>query len=119
MSGADGYMLKGDSADEMFRAIKKVMQNKVFISSFFLEASQEDLIQIIRGKKKGLFTESLTLRQREILKMIVEGKSNREIAERLFLSVYTVERHRRNIMQKLNLKKTVDLIKYAIQKGYA
>jgi two-component system, NarL family, response regulator NreC len=118
MSGADGYMVKTDSADEMFRAIKSVMQNKVFISPFFLEESQEDLIEIIRGNKKDFFKQPLTLRQREVLKLIAEGKSNSEVAEKLFLSVYTVDRHRRNIKQKLNLKRTVDLIKFAIQKGY-
>jgi DNA-binding NarL/FixJ family response regulator len=118
MSGADGYLLKSDSVDEMFRAIETVIRNKVFISRFFLEESQEDLIQIIRGKKKELFTESLTLRQREVLKLIAEGKSRREIAEILFLSVHTVERHRRDIIRRLNLRNSVDLIKYALKNGY-
>jgi len=60
----------------------------------------------------------LTNREREVLKLIAEGKSNKEIAGVLFVSVHTVERHRANIMRKLNLKKTADLVKYAIQKGY-
>jgi DNA-binding NarL/FixJ family response regulator len=53
-----------------------------------------------------------------VLKLIVEGKSNKEIGSLLFISARTVERHRANIMEKLNLKKTADLVKYAIQKGY-
>jgi DNA-binding CsgD family transcriptional regulator len=63
-------------------------------------------------------SEPLTLREREVLKLIAEGKSSKEIADLLFISPRTAERHRANIMEKLNLKKTADLVKYAIQKGY-
>jgi DNA-binding CsgD family transcriptional regulator len=60
----------------------------------------------------------LTPREREVLKLITEGKSGKEIADLLFISVRTVEHHRANLMAKLNLKKTADLVKYAIQKVY-
>jgi DNA-binding CsgD family transcriptional regulator len=63
---------------------------------------------------KGL----LTIREREILKLIAEGKSSKEVASLLFIGIRTVENHRANIMKKLNLKKTADLVKYAIKKGY-
>lgn len=62
--------------------------------------------------------ETLTVREREILKLIAEGKSNRDIANLLFISIRTVERHRANIMDKLKINKAADLIKYAINKGY-
>lgn len=60
----------------------------------------------------------LSVREREVLKLIAEGKSNKEAAEMLFISIRTVESHRASIMAKLNVKKSADLIKYAIQKGY-
>jgi DNA-binding CsgD family transcriptional regulator len=63
-------------------------------------------------------TERLTVREREVLKLIAEGKSGKEIGDLLFISARTVECHRANIMEKLNLKKTAGLVKYAIQKGY-
>ena len=65
-----------------------------------------------------VLTDNLTVREREILKLIAEGKSNKDMAGLLVISIRTVERHRANIMDKLNLKKTADLVKYAIQKGY-
>ena len=60
----------------------------------------------------------MTIREREIIKLIAEGKSSKEIGGLLFISSRTVQHHRANIMRKLNLKKTADLVKYAIQKGY-
>ena len=74
---------------------------------------------IWRGKSNLLSErETLTIREREILKLIAEGNSNKEIANLLFISIRTVERHRANIMDKLKINKAADLIKYAINKGY-
>ena len=70
------------------------------------------------GEPRTVTGEPLTIREREIVKLIAEGKSSKEIGELLFISSRTVQHHRANIMRKLNLKKTADLIKYAIQKGY-
>ena len=75
-------------------------------------------MSIWRGKSNLLSErETLTVREREILKLIAEGNSNKEIASLLFISIRTVERHRANIMNKLKMNKTADLIKYAINKG--
>ena len=75
-------------------------------------------MSIWRGKSNLLSErETLTVREREILKLIAEGKSNKDIANLLFISIRTVERHRANIMNKLKMNKTADLIKYAINKG--
>ena len=75
-------------------------------------------MSIWRGKSNLLSErETLTVREREILKLIAEGRSNKDMANLLFISIRTVERHRANIMNKLKMNKTADLIKYAINKG--
>jgi DNA-binding NarL/FixJ family response regulator len=113
-AGADGYFLKKDADTELFAAIEKIRNKKNYVSPHLSEELADDWEQIRMGFIKPL----LTPREREVLKLIAEGKSNKEVADLLFVSVHTVERHRANIMEKLNLKKTADLVKYAIQKGY-
>ena len=113
-AGADGYFLKKDADTELFAAIEKIRNGKNYVSPHLSEELANDWEQIRVGFTKPL----LTKREREVLKLIAEGKSNKEIADLLFVSVHTVERHRANIMEKLNLKRTADLVKYAIQKGY-
>lgn len=118
-AGARGYLLKQDADRELFSAIEKVRQGKTYISPFFTEEVMDDLVQIRRGDAKDIFEmDPLTPREREVLKLIAEGKSSREIASLLFISVFTVNNHRASIMEKLNLKKATDLVKYAIRKGY-
>jgi DNA-binding CsgD family transcriptional regulator len=70
------------------------------------------------GERRTAPEEPLTVREREIIKLIAEGKSSKEIGQLLFISSRTVQHHRANIMKKLGVKKTADLVKYAIQKGY-
>jgi len=113
-AGADGYFLKKDADAELFSAIEKIRKGTVYVSPSLSEESTGDWEQIRQGFRKPI----LTTREREVLVLIAGGKSNKEIAEDLFISVHTVERHRANIMERLNLKKTADLVKYAIQKGY-
>lgn len=118
-SGADGYLLKEDADDELFSAIKKIRQGRLYISPKLSEYLTDEWVKIQRGihdSSEG--TEPLTTREREILKLIAEGKSNREIASLLHISIRTVEHHRGNIMGKLNIHNIADLIKYAIQKGF-
>ncbi len=118
-SGAHGYLLKEDADSELFEAIDKVRQGKIFISPKLSEYLTEDWARIHRGEyEPASETEPLTTREREILKFIAEGKSNKKVASLLNISIRTVEHHRENIMYKLNLKNIVELIKYAIQKGY-
>jgi DNA-binding CsgD family transcriptional regulator len=76
-----------------------------------------DLAKRYRGNQKPV-SDYLTTREREVLKLIAEGKSSKETAELLFISVRTVEHHRENIKRKLGLKKLSDLVRYAITKGY-
>jgi DNA-binding NarL/FixJ family response regulator len=116
-SGADGYVLKEDSDKELYTAIEKVRQGKVYISPRFSGGLTDD-----RGETKRVIfkpaLERLTKREMEVLKLIAEGKSSKEIANLLFISVRTVENHRASIMSKLDMKKTADLVKYAIHQGY-
>jgi DNA-binding NarL/FixJ family response regulator len=118
-AGAKGYLLKEDADKELFSAIEKVRQGKTYISPFFSEEVVDDLVQIGRGDAKRIFeTDPLTPREREVLKLVAEGKSSKEIANLLFISASTVNNHRASIMEKLNLNKATDLVKYAIRKGY-
>jgi DNA-binding NarL/FixJ family response regulator len=117
--GADGYLVKEDADAELYSAIEKIKQDKIYISPFLSDAFAEELAS--RGLKdfKTLGEgDVLTARERAILKLIAEGKSNKEIGDLLFISARTVERHRANIMDKLKLKNTAELVKYAIEKGY-
>ncbi len=118
-AGAKGYLLKEDADKELFSAIEKVRQGKTYISPYFSEEVVDDLVQIGKGDTKTIFEmDPLTPREREVLKLIAEGKSSKEIANLLFISVSTVNNHRASIMEKLNLNKATDLVKYAIRKGY-
>lgn len=117
-AGAEGYLLKEDADTELFSAIKKIRQGGVYISPLLS-------VQIVdvffdRRKRDGLdiAAEALTVREREVLKLIAEGKSSKEMATLLCISVRTIHHHRANMMKKLKIRKTVDLIKYAIRKGY-
>jgi DNA-binding NarL/FixJ family response regulator len=117
--GADGYLLKEDADSELFSAIDRVRQGKIYVSPKLSEGVTDDWIKIARGDYSPSFeSEKLTIREREVLKLIAEGKSSKEMGDLLFISARTVERHRANIMEKLNLKKTADLVKYAVEKGY-
>jgi DNA-binding NarL/FixJ family response regulator len=112
--GADGYFLKKDAGTELFSAIEKIRKGKVYVSP----SLSGDLTDYWEGMREGVKKSILTNREKEILSLIAGGKSNKEIADLLYISVHTVERHRANLMEKLNFKKTADLVKYAIEKGY-
>ena len=118
-AGAKGYLLKEDADRDLFSAIERIRQGKTYVSPNLSEELFDDLVQIGKGEGKP-FSEidPLTTREREVVKLIAEGKSSKEIADLLSISARTVDSHRANIMEKLNLKKAADLVKYAIQKGY-
>jgi len=118
-AGAKGYLLKEDASRELFAAIAQVRRGKTYISPYFSDKVVSDVVQIAKGHTQVVFeTDPLTSREREVLKLIAEGKTSKEIANLLFISVFTVNNHRASIMEKLNLKKATDLVKYAIRKGY-
>lgn len=116
-AGADGYLLKDCTHDELVMAVKKVLSGKPYISS---EVSEKVIEGYLEGKetlKSRTSFETLTSREREILKLIAEGYRSKEIAEELCISVKTVEKHRANLMEKLNLHNVQALTTYAIEKG--
>jgi DNA-binding NarL/FixJ family response regulator len=113
-AGGNGYFLKKDADKELFSAIETIRRNKTYVSPHL----SEDLAEFWAHGREGAGGPALSNREREVLKLIAEGKSNKDVALALFISVHTVERHRANLMRKLNLKKTAELVKYAIQKGY-
>ena len=117
-AGADGYLLKEDADTELFSAIKTIQQGRIYVSPAMADESKDDWARMARGERAIPFGDPLTTRERQVLKLIAEGKSSKEIGDLLFISVRTVERHRANMMDKLGLKKIADLVKYAIQKGY-
>lgn len=117
-AGADGYLLKEDAEKELFLAIENIRKGRVYISPSLADQSMQNWVRMRRGEDTAYDTQMLTIRQREILKLIAEGKSNKEIGDLLCISVRTVERHRANMMSKLNIKKTAELVQYALRNHY-
>jgi len=118
-AGADGYLLKEDADQDLFSAIEKIRCGGAYVSPSLSERITTDWVKLHRGDRKPLIeSQPLTARKREIVKLIAEGKSNREIANLLCISIRTVDHHRAGIMKSLCLKKTADLVRYAIRKGY-
>lgn len=116
-AGFKGYLLKDSAFDDLNRAIHTVMQGQVFLSSTITAMVVTDLIrQSPKPAGESVF-DRLSPREREILQMIAEGKSTKEIAARLQISVKTVETHRKQIMDKLDLHTIAELVKYAIKEG--
>lgn len=117
-AGADGYLLKEDADTELFAAIDKIRQSGHYLSPLLVGQVTNDLFQGRHAASSMPQDDPLTTREREIVKLIADGVSNKEIAELLAISVRTVENHRAHIMEKLQIKNTADLVKYAIRKGY-
>ncbi len=112
--GASGYLLKTADAAVIIAAIEAAMAGEQYIHE---ELKEYMLQQLIPGKKTDRFAPSLTKREKEVIALIVQGLSNQEIAAQLFLSVRTVENHRFNLIQKLDVKNTAALVKKAIEMG--
>ena len=111
-AGAEGFLLKEDADFDLLRAIQTVRGGGKFISPL-LSTEMADLA--LRDQEAD--TDHLTLREKTIVKLLTEGKTPKEIADLLYISVFTVRRHRDNIMRKLNLKRLADLIRYALSRG--
>lgn len=115
-AGASGYVPKRAAADDLVSAVRVVAQGQVFLYPSLARLLVQDYLQRETADQIEE-TELLTPREREVLTLIAQGLTNREIAEALVISVKTVDRHRENIMHKLNLHSRVELVKYAIAKG--
>jgi two-component system response regulator NreC len=114
-AGASGYLFKNCTYNELIEAINTVFAGKKYLSDQITEIVIQDYL----GKEEVTQNNDpeLTERESEILKLIAEGKQTREISDLLFVSVKTIGTHKQHILEKLNLKTTTDLVKYAIKKG--
>jgi len=114
-AGAKGYISKTATASELISAIHTVHQGESYLYPSATTTLIEEYLTRVGGEKNEY--ERLTDREREILQLVAEGRTNREIADRLFISIKTVLRHRTNVMEKLGFHNRTELIKYAISKG--
>jgi DNA-binding NarL/FixJ family response regulator len=116
-AGVDGYILKEDADTELYSAIDTIRQGEHYISPLLSREVKDSFIQVLQ-RPNGSPSEELTPREGEVLVLIAQAKSSKEIAGLLNISVRTAENHRKNIMKKLGLKKNIQLVRYAISKGY-
>jgi len=114
-AGASGYVLKSGADDDIVDACRAAMRGQPFLYPSAVSALIRDVIE--RADDRGAELEPLSPRELEVLKLIAEGSSSKEIAATLFLSIKTVERHRANILKKLGMRDRVDLTRYAIRRG--
>ncbi len=116
-AGARAYLLKDSAEADLARAIRAAADGKSFFSPAVGKVLLEDYMRKLQRTGAEDSYELLSPREREILQLVAEGKSSKEIATLLNLSVYTVETHRAKLMQKLNLRSVPELILYAVRKG--
>jgi two-component system, NarL family, response regulator NreC len=116
-AGARGYILKESAEQELIAAIRAVRMGKSFFSPKVRRLLEREHVERVRRDGGGDSFDLLTEREREVLQLLTEGNSNKELAGRLQISVLTVETHRKRILEKLNLHGTADLILYGVRKG--
>ena len=118
-AGAMGYVLKSSDPDEVIIAVERIMKGQQFTSPEVTESMLGDFVEMVRREPGKDRRDPLSGREKEVLTLIAEGSTNKEIAARLFISVSTVKTHRVNIMKKLKIKDTAGLVKTAIRRGLA
>jgi two-component system response regulator NreC len=116
-AGARAYLLKDSAESDLISAIHAITEGKSFFSPLVRRILKEDYMHALAEMGAEDSYELLTTREREVLQLVAEGKSNKEVANLLNLSLYTVETHRTHILQKLNLHSVPELILYAVRKG--
>ncbi len=116
-AGARAYLLKDSAESDLISAIHAITEGKSFFSPLVRRILKEDYMHQLAEMGAEDTYELLTTREREVLQLVAEGKSNKEVANLLNLSLYTVETHRTHILQKLNIHSVPELILYAVRKG--
>ena len=116
-AGAKGYLLKDSADEDIERAVRAVAAGKPFFSPAITKSLLEDYIRLMRERRVQDSYELLTQREREVLQLLAEGKSNKDTSSILDLSPYTIESHRTNLMQKLGVHNTAEIVLYAVRKG--
>jgi two-component system response regulator NreC len=114
--GAKGYLLKESAEADIVKAVQVVAQGRPFFSPQIAQTLLEDYVRALQQRQLQDSYDLLTEREREVLQLLAEGKSNKEVATILELSTYTVETHRTNLMHKLNLHNTAEIVLYAVRK---
>lgn len=115
-AGARGFLLKDTAEEDLVRAVRVAAQGKPFFSPAIAQALLEDYMRSLQQRNRQDSYSLLTDREKEVLQLLAEGRSNKDVANLLNLSVYTVETHRTRIMQKLDLHNTAALVLYAVRK---
>ena len=115
-AGVKGYLLKETADADLYRAVQVVAQGKVFFSPTITNTLLEDYMRQLQQRGLQDSYDLLTDREKEILQLLAEGRSNKEVANILDLSTYTVETHRTHLMQKLNLHSSAEIVLYAVRK---
>jgi len=115
-AGAKGYLLKDNAEVDLFRAVQVVAMGKPFFSPAIAKTLLEDYMRHMQQRGLEDSYDLLTAREKEILQLLAEGKSNKEVASMLNLSTNTVETHRTRIMQKLDLHNAAEIVLYAVRK---
>ena len=115
-AGAKGYLLKDSAEADLVRAIRSVSEGKPFFSPAIAKALLEDYLRRLQQRGLADSYDLLSDREKEVLHLLAEGKTNKEVATLLDLSPYTVETHRNRLMQKLNLHNTAEIVLYAVRK---
>lgn len=116
-AGADGYLMKDDSDEELLVAVSKVLSGKSYISPYMADDFADDVINMYRNERRTPFQE-LTKREKEILQLVVQGLTSKQMAEQLNLSQRTIDHHRSNLLRKFNRKNSIDLVNYAVRNGF-
>lgn len=115
-AGARGYLLKDSAEEDLLRAVETVAEGRPFFSPVIAQAILEDYLRQMQMRGVQDSYDLLTDREKEVLQLLAQGKSNKDVAAILDLSPYTVETHRNRLMQKLNLHNTAELVLYAVRK---
>ncbi len=116
-SGADGYLMKDDSDEELLLAISKVQNGKTYISPILSDDFAADVIKAHRNHQATPF-QGLTAREYEVLQLVVEGYTSKDVAEKLCLSPRTIDHHRSKLLKKFNLRNSADLVSFAVRNGF-
>lgn len=116
-SGAQAYLLKDSTDEDLLPAVRTVASGKPYFSAAVSEVLMEDYMRNLKARGATDTFDVLTAREREVLQLLAEGRSNKEVASLLNLAASTVETHRANLMQKLGLHNTAEIVLYAVRKG--
>lgn len=116
-AGAKGYMLKNTGKEELLYALKRIKEGGMYVSPEIMAKSLEKMVLLSRENQRSVSNVALSKRELEVLKLLAEGLTNNEIAEKLFTSRRTIETHRKNLIDKTASKNTAALIRFAIMNG--